>query len=181
MNKWVSLNVEYIYSNSEYGSVRKEKCLLPNGSIIEDYYITEFPNWVNAVVLTKENEIVLVKQYRHGVRDFFLEIPAGIVKQNENPVDAIIREVREETGYSSHKRPIYLGSFYPNPAVTTNKVISYMIVDAEKKYSQNLDENEELGLSIFHFERVGQLIDDNQFNHLFSVSTYLLAKNFLNK
>jgi 8-oxo-dGTP pyrophosphatase MutT (NUDIX family) len=59
----------------------------------------EFPDWVNMVAVTKNNEIILVKQYRHGGKDFFIEVPAGKVDEQEDLESAVIRELLEETGW----------------------------------------------------------------------------------
>ncbi|MET0959114.1 MAG: hypothetical protein ABWX58_02115 [Psychrobacillus psychrotolerans] len=76
MKQWKTLNSEYIHS-SPYGNIRKDTCELPNGIVINDYYVNEYSDWVNAIVRTKENQIVLVEQYRHAGNDIYLEIPAG--------------------------------------------------------------------------------------------------------
>lgn len=180
LKKWKTVKQEYIYRNLVHGSIRKEKCLLPNGTTIEEYYISEFPNWVNAIVLTRDARLVLVRQYRHGAREFFLEIPGGTVEQNEDPVESIIREVQEETGYSTEQSPIFLGSFYPNPAVTTNRVFSYLFLDAEQTSATSLDETEELEIELVAMEEMDQWVKEDRIHHLFTVSAYLLAKNILN-
>ncbi|MDQ0229025.1 hypothetical protein J2S19_000275 [Metabacillus malikii] len=72
MVKWQTLKSEYVYK-TPFGNLRSDACKLPNGQIIERYYVNEYPDWVNAIVLTKEMKVVLVKQYRHGGEDFFLE------------------------------------------------------------------------------------------------------------
>ncbi len=40
---------------------------MPNGTIVDPYYVLEYPTWVNIVALTKNQEVILVKQYRHGL------------------------------------------------------------------------------------------------------------------
>src|SRR6185312_13276482 len=104
---------------------RKDECELPDGQIIENYYVNEYTDWVNAIVITKEKKIVLVRQYRYAAQDFFLEIPAGKTEENETFENAIVRELREETGFISEEKPILLGEFYVNPATQTNKVITF--------------------------------------------------------
>lgn len=70
MQKWRRLKTEYLHKSS-FGNIRKDTCQLPNGSVIEDYYVNEYCDWVNAVVITQENQIVLVEQYRYAADDFF--------------------------------------------------------------------------------------------------------------
>ena len=65
MDKWKTLSSEYLHK-SPFGNIRKDSCELPNGMVIDDYFVNEYSDWVNAVVITKENKIVLVEQYRYA-------------------------------------------------------------------------------------------------------------------
>ena len=66
---------------------RIDKCELSNGNFL-DATIFEFRSWANVVALTKRGEVVLVKQYRHGVEDVLWEFPGGVVEDGEDPLDA---------------------------------------------------------------------------------------------
>ena len=79
MKKWKTIKSKYHYT--PFGNLRKDTCQLPNGMIINDYFVQEYADWVNAIVLTKEHQIVLVEQYRHAGQDFYLEIPAGKIEE----------------------------------------------------------------------------------------------------
>lgn len=89
MKKWEKLHSQYIYQ-TPFGNLRQDRCKLPNGDIIENYYVNEYAAWVNAIVVTKDNRVVLVEQYRHAANDFFLEVPAGKGEDNESYEAAII-------------------------------------------------------------------------------------------
>src|SRR5690625_2365692 len=108
MDEWKTLRSEYLHKGP-FGNIRKDSCELPNGMVIDDYYVNEYSDWVNAVVITKVNQIVLVEQYRHAGKDFFLEVPAGKKEGNETHEEGLIREIKEETGYTSVREPIILG------------------------------------------------------------------------
>ncbi|MCH1625691.1 NUDIX hydrolase [Fredinandcohnia sp. SECRCQ15] len=179
MEKWKTLDSIYV-SKTPFGNIRRDTCQLPNGSIIDDYYVNEYSDWVNAIVITKENQIVLVEQYRYAGNDTFLEIPAGKVEENESNEEGIIREVREETGYISMKRPILLGDFMVNPATQSNKIITYLMLDAFQAYDQNLDETEDINVRLIDFNSMGEAIKSNQINtQLFTAYAYFMAKDFL--
>ncbi|GKV55834.1 ADP-ribose pyrophosphatase [Sporosarcina sp. NCCP-2222] len=175
---WKVLDSEYVFK-SPFGNLRKDTCQMTDGTIINDYYVNEYADWVNAIVLTEDNEILLVEQYRHPGNGMFLEIPAGKMEEGETWEEAIVREVREETGYVSEDPPIQLGEFMVNPATQTNKVITFLIVDAEKKFEQELDETERITVKRYPFDVMEQMISEKRITQLFSVSAYYLAKNHL--
>ena len=71
MEKWKTLNSSYLLKNP-HGNIRQDSCLLPNGVVIDHYIVNEYPQWVNIVAVTQKREMVFVKQYRHGIGDFFI-------------------------------------------------------------------------------------------------------------
>ena len=179
MDKWKTLKSEYIHK-SPFGNIRKDECELPNGIVIDDYYVNEYSDWVNAVVLTKENEIVLVEQYRYAGNEFYLEVPAGKIEENETYEEAIIREVQEETGFISESKPVLLGEFMVNPATQTNKVITFLLLDAFKEFEQDLDDTEILTIKLLNFNEMDRLIKSKQINtQLFTAHAYTMAKMYL--
>ncbi|MFT4416203.1 NUDIX hydrolase [Fredinandcohnia humi] len=181
LNKWRTLKSEYFHK-SPFGNIRKDSCELPNGIVIDDYYVNEYSDWVNAVVVTKENQIVLVEQYRHAGDDFFIEVPAGKREGNESDEEGLIREVREETGYISLRKPIFLGEFMVNPATQNNKVKTFLIVEAFKAYEQKLDDTEEIKVRLLDFDSFGNQIITNRINtQLFTANAYFMAKIFISE
>jgi len=179
LKNWKTLSSSYLYQTA-FGNLRKDTCELPDGHIIQDYYVNEYTDWVNAIVLTKSQEIVLVKQYRHTAHSLFLEVPAGKPEKDESYEEAIVREVREETGYTSITPPMLLGELFVNPATQTNKVISYLITDAELTSKQDLDDTEEIEVHLHDYKIMHKMIKTGEINHMFTVNAYYLSKDFLN-
>jgi len=179
LEKWKTLKSEYHFKTS-FGNLRKDTCRLPNGVIIDDYFVHEYEDWVNAVVLTKDKQVVFVKQYRHPGQGFYLEIPAGKIEKGESHEEGILRELREETGFISITKPIKLGEFMVNPATQTNKVVTFLILDAFKEYDQELDETEEIEVKLIPLDAIEEMIRGQQITQLFSVSAYYIAKDLLN-
>lgn len=81
-------------------TLREDRVRLPDGHVLDEYHVAEYPDWACALALTDGGEAVLVEQYRYGVDRVLLELPAGAVDPGEDPAAAAARELREETGYA---------------------------------------------------------------------------------
>lgn len=181
MKAWLTTDSEYLYK-TPFGNLRKDACKLPNGITIDDYYVNEFADWVNAVVLTKDNQMVLVEQYRYGGQGFYMEIPAGKIEEGESDEEGILREIREETGYTSIEKPILLGEFMVNPATQNNKIKTFLIMDAFESFEQQLDETETINVKLIQFEEFGRLLGEQSIQtQLFTASAYYMAKAVLSE
>jgi ADP-ribose pyrophosphatase len=100
----------------------------PRDGSTKPFYRIDAADWVNVIPVTAEGEVVMVRQYRHGLGDVTLEIPGGIVDPGEEPATAAARELREETGYRAG-RVRALGAVNPNPAVFGNRVYTFLAED----------------------------------------------------
>jgi len=130
-----------------------------------EFVILNSPNWVNIIPITKNNEILLIEQYRQGTDSITLEIPGGLIENGEQPIDAAKRECIEETGYASSEDLILTGISYPNPAFLTNQCFSYAWMDVENKYQQHFDIDEDIRVIPTPIPEVKKLIMDGRINH----------------
>ena len=116
----------------------------PTSGKTHPFYRIESPEWVNVVALTAADELVMVRQFRHGSRRMTLEIPGGLVDPGESPVDAGARELLEETGYRAG-RLTSLGSISPNPALFANRCHMLVAEDCEPVARIQNSATEEIG------------------------------------
>ena len=87
-------------------------------------------DWAQILPITRDNEAVLVRQYRHGSQRITLEMPGGLVDAGEDPATAALRECLEETGYRARvAQP--LGVVNPNPALFAHRLNSFYATDVE--------------------------------------------------
>lgn len=158
---WKTLSSEYLVK-APWAVLRKDSCIMPNGYIVPEYYILEYPNWVNVVALTDENKIVLVKQYRHGAQESILEIPGGVIDEGEDSLTAAKRELLEETGYlfDSFEQ---LCDLFPNPATSNNITTTYLARGGKKFQEQELDSQEDIEVILKSPSEVKQLLLQNKF------------------
>lgn len=122
-------------------SIRVDTIELP-GQRYSKREIVEHVGCVGVIAVTKENKVVLVKQYRKAVENFLLELPAGKIDNNEDPITAAKRELQEETGYVT-KNFEFLTEFYTTPGFCTEKISIFIAKDLEPG-EQNLDECEDI-------------------------------------
>ena len=102
---WKTLKSEYLFRRP-WLTARRDTCQLPDGRINEEYYVLEYPTWVHVVALTKEGDMVIIRQYRHGLGRTCFEIVAGCVEEGEDPLVAAKRELLGEAkrrGYDTDK------------------------------------------------------------------------------
>ena len=158
--EWKTCSSEYIHKGP-WATLRSDKCEMPNGKIIEQYYVLEYPDWANAVALTQDNKIIMVRQYRHAAKITALEIPGGVIEDGEDPEAGMRRELLEETGYQFNEVEL-ISTIYPNPSTSNNRTFCYLAKGGIKVQEQNLDEHEEIAVEEYTIAEVKQLLADNQ-------------------
>lgn len=127
--------------------VRADRCVTAKGTEVSPYYVLTYPDWVNVVALTPQRDLLLVRQYRHAVEQAVLELPGGMMEADDvDPEQSARRELMEETGYVS-ERWLRIATLFPNPATHSNRVHSFLALDAVPRHGQRLDAGEE-GLTV---------------------------------
>jgi ADP-ribose pyrophosphatase len=158
--KWKLCSSTYIHKGP-WATLRADKCEMPDGRIVDEYYVLEYPNWVNAVAITEDDKVLMVRQYRHAANIVSLEIPGGVIDGDEKPEDAMRRELLEETGYRFDNIEL-LCTVYANPSTANNQTFGYLATGGVKIQEQALDEHEELVIEEYTIDEVKQLLSDNK-------------------
>ena len=159
--RWKILDSTYLF-NDTWFKVRKDTCLKPDGSIVSPYYVYEFPTWVTVLTVTHDQQVVMVKQYRHAIGEVSIEIPGGCVDDADaNLEQAVSRELMEETGYSFEKY-YYLGKISPNPSTNSNWMHMFLATGGIKVSEQQLDEHEEIEVMLYSLEDLKQMIKEQR-------------------
>lgn len=117
---WTIDSSEHVISD-QYLKLRRDSCTTPQGSKVDTYYIFELKDWASCIIIDKNDDVIMLRHYRHGVREYLMEFIGGGVEEGESPEEAVRREVKEETGYTGGLI-YYVGTSYPNPANHTTAV-----------------------------------------------------------
>jgi ADP-ribose pyrophosphatase len=157
---WKKLSSTYLHKGP-WATLRSDRCEMPGGHIVEDYYVLEYSNWVNAVAITGDNKILMVWQYRHAAEILSLEIPGGVIDDGETPEQALKRELLEETGYLFENFEL-LSTVYANPSTADNRTFCFLARGGKKVQEQSLDEQEEIIVETFTIDEVKQLLAQNK-------------------
>jgi len=170
---WKKISSEYI-SKHPYFTARKDVCEMPDGKIVEAYYVVELPSSVCALAITEEGNVLMAKQYRHPLEEAIIELPGGFVDEGEEPSVAIGRELLEETGYEFSDIE-FVGKVSANPGLLTGHTYLYLAREGKRVASQSLDHNEEIEVLQYPLEKVRSMLLKNEIVQALHVSCLLYA------
>jgi 8-oxo-dGTP pyrophosphatase MutT (NUDIX family) len=145
-------------------TVLARKVISPKDGKEKDFTVLRAPNWVNILALTPSLEVVMVNQYRHGSREFSLELPGGVTEEGDSLRESAVRELMEETGYSCEKVEKLL-TLNPNPAIFGNSITTFLAHGARKTGDVDFDENEETEVSLLTIDKLRELYLSGCFTH----------------
>lgn len=159
---WKVLDSKYVLQKP-WMTVRQDKVKLPTGVVIPEYYVFEYPAWVNVIAITAEGQFVLVRQYRHGIGRETWEIPAGVVETTDRtPLAGAQRELLEETGFGGGEwRELMRVS--GNAAAYNNITHCYLAKGVRQMAEQSLDAGEDLAWSLHDEEDVKMMLQEGEF------------------
>lgn len=159
MEKWKTLKSEYVFRRP-WLTARRDSVMLPDGRVNDEFYILEYPTWINVIARTKDGRYVMVEQYRHGLKDIFIELCAGVVEEGETPLEGARRELAEETGYEGGEWSLHM-VISGNPSVTNNLTYCFFADGVELTGKQHLDFTEDINVKLLTEEELyGMLLRD---------------------
>ncbi len=150
--KWKTLSQKYLMKRP-WMTARVDKVQLPTGAIIDEYYVLEYPDWVNTIAITKEGKFVFVRQYRYALGKTVNELCAGVIEEGEDPMDAAKRELLEETGFGGGNWQKWM-ELSANASTNTNITHCFLATDVELQGILHLDNGEDIEVRIFSREEV---------------------------
>lgn len=158
--KWKIIKSEYLFRRP-WLTVRRDCVELPDGRQNPEFYVMEYPDWVNVIALTEEGKFVMERQYRHGLGKTCFEIPAGVIENGETPLEAAKRELMEETGYGDGEWSKIM-TVSGNSSTTNNLSHCFVAKSVKKIGSQHLDSTEDLQIVLMDEAEVKDLMVNDQ-------------------
>ncbi len=176
MKKWELLGSEMAFDNRWF-KVRRDTVKLPNGTILDDFFVWLEGQVGMVVGITKNDEVILVKQYKHAFGDMMIECSAGMINDGEDPLDGAKREFQEETGFSCGEFT-FLG-VYNGKATKTVGDLHIFLAEGVEELSENrehhLDETEEIEVLRIPFKTVFDMIRKREIVAVETIAALYLA------
>jgi 8-oxo-dGTP pyrophosphatase MutT (NUDIX family) len=164
LRAWERLGEESLVRYKVFDVVKARR-RSPRTGVDIGFFLVRTPDWVNVVAFTADQELILVRQYRHGTDEFSLEIPGGLVDPHEpDPAAAAARELREETGYVATELR-RLGAMTPNPAIFTNRCHAFLATGCRRAGDLQQDPGEDLELVLVPAARIDELVREGTIDH----------------
>ncbi len=176
---WTVVSSEYLFRRPPWLTLRQERLRLPSGSEIAQYWISEYPPWVNVVAVTDDDHLVMIRQYRPAIAGVYFELPAGVVDPQDTNFEAAgRRELAEETGYGGGRWSL-LATLSANPALQTNLCYTFLAEGVAPLNDATPEATEDLRVHLVPCADAHKLMDDNemvQALHAAPLLRYLLRR-----
>lgn len=158
--KWEIIDSVYLFERP-WLTARRDHVRLPNGVEHKEYYVLEYPDWVNVIAITDSGDFVMERQYRHGLQWTGYEICAGVCESGESPLEAAQRELYEETGFGGGTWT-KLMTISPNTSTNTNLCHCFLAEGVKQLSTQHLEPTEDISIALMSREKVWSLLEHDE-------------------
>lgn len=172
--RWKILQSEVVI-DTPYLRLRRDRIETSRGDVVEDYHVRETRGFVVVFALTADEHVILVRQYKHGIAEEVLELPAGAIDADEPEIDAARRELAEETGYAVGTLEL-VRTFIVDPTNSTGRFSLFLGRDATPTEKQNFDPTEEIAVELVPLDCILELVRGGTIDvgsHVASIYTVL--------
>lgn len=174
-SRWRVLKSEDV-SPSKWFPIIKDEVELPNGKVIE-YYKSQLAPVAMVVAITKENELIFVRQYKHGIGEICIEFPAGRIEHGHTPEEAAIAELLEETGIIVDAQSLVkLIELWTEPSKSSVRVTGFFVKDVTITGDQQLEESEDIEVLKVPLSELDSFILENEIHASDTLALLLLAR-----
>jgi 8-oxo-dGTP pyrophosphatase MutT (NUDIX family) len=158
--------------------LRSDVIALPDGAVIENYYVRETRGFAVIFALTTDERAILVRQYKHGAARHVLELPAGAIDEGETAVQCAVRELAEETGFVGDA-PVLLGTYLADPTNSDGSFHVFLVRNAEPRVAQSLDQTEDITVEFAPLRELRAMLRDGRINTGSQVASVYVVLDYL--
>lgn len=171
---WKRLGRRTVYSTPHL-RVHEDTVELPNGQVLDDYSVIELKDTVSVVATDDEGNVIILEEYRYALDKTMYNIPAGtITRGTEDPQEAAMRELLEETGYTSDDVSL-IGTFYEYPTKNTHTITAFRARHAIKTQDVEHEASEQIAVTLMRPEEVKRLVFENKLNSAGMLASVVLG------
>jgi ADP-ribose pyrophosphatase len=175
--KWEIISSEYVLDSPWY-RLRRDACRLPDGSVVESYYVREHAGFSVAFAITPSQDVVFTRQYKHGIGDFVLELPAGMLEPGEDPLGCARRELEEETGYVAKEFGL-VAEFTTDPTSSTGRFSLFLARDATPDGTTRPEATEQVDTVLVPIDKVLDQVHQRHVRSQSQVASIYTALDYL--
>ncbi|MBC8872024.1 MAG: NUDIX hydrolase [Planctomycetes bacterium] len=173
-DSWTFLGSRYV---GEYRvlRLREDRYRFEPSGDEADFVVCESADWVLVIPFTADGQVVLVRQYRHGVQQVVLEVPGGIVDENESPMETAARELQEETGFTAESIQV-IGRLMPNPALNDAYCHVAVATGCRRTAEPSFDPMEKIEVVLTASSEIPSLIRSGELSHAQVIAAFALLQ-----
>jgi 8-oxo-dGTP pyrophosphatase MutT (NUDIX family) len=173
LRPWRVVSSEYRI-DTKFLRLRADRVELPSGVIVDEYFVRESRGFCVIFALTADNDVLLVRQYKHGAAQIVTELPAGMIDPDESPAACAARELAEETGYTGTP-PEFVRTFLADPTNATAHFHLFIVRDAVCTRAQQCDVTEDIEVGSASLDEVRAMALDGRISGASQVAAVLVA------
>ena len=175
---WRRLSSRTVYTREPWLVIHEDHVQLANGVEIPDFIRFDEPDVAMVLAVTMEGQVPLVTQYRYGIGQSLLDLPAGYVDRDEDAGRAAQRELAEETGYAGGTWT-HLGSLWRNSSRGRHRLHVYLALGVQPGAERHLDATEDLAVHLVPLTSVASLVLGGHIGGMSSAAAALLGLTYL--
>ena len=173
LRPWRILSSDYRIE-TKFLRLRADRVELPSGAVVEDYFVRESRGFCVVFAMTPDENVLLVRQYKHGIGEIVTEIPAGMIDADETPETCALRELAEETGFTG-SAPEFVRTFLADPTNATVRFHLFIIRNAVLTCEPAFDVTEDIEVDLAPVDAVRTMALDGRIAGGSQVAAVLVA------
>jgi len=177
MKKWKLISSK-IALDEDWFRIRQDKVKLPNGKVIDNFFVWLVEDVCMIIPVNKEGKFILTREYKYASGKIMTEFPMGLINKGEKPEKAALRELEEATGYIPKKMTL-LGKIKQEPVKRLGDLFVYLAEDVVSSGRKKFDKTEDIEITTkTHTEVINMILNGKICNSASLASMFLFDKKF---